>query len=304
MELHFIHEFTIHAIVPMAASELTEARARAVAGPRGQLILTFVNRVRLDFAATWVSHVTLLGLTNWMVGATDEGAFSGLLAQKVPCFSMRTNLPQGEWDWGSPSFKALGTHKVNLVHTILSWRLQLVITDVDALVLREPFAYMSRWPDAGFLTTSDHLGNSSGSDDGGLEDHSAVGSAFNIGYMYFNHSAMPLVQAWKDRMTEGGVRVWDQGEFNSLAKLGLRAGDATGLSDRRLFWSFEHRVVGGVLPLASFAGGHAHFVSQMAARRGEQPYSVHGRPRPRAPLIASLLASDDLRWPVMACDGL
>ena len=116
--------------------------------------------------------------------------------------------------------------------------------------------------------------------------------------------APKLVQAWKDRMTEGGVRVWDQGEFNSLAKLGLRAGDAKGLSARRLFWSFEHRVVGGVLPLASFAGGHAHFVSQMAARRGEQPYSVHGRPRPRAPLIASLLASDDLRWPLMACDGL
>jgi hypothetical protein len=95
---------------------------------------------------------------------------------------------------------------------------------------------MSRWPEAGFLTTSDHLGNSSGSDDGGLEDHSAVGSAFNIGYMYFNHSAMPLVQAWKDRMTEGGVRVWDVRARADAPALVARAyGDESTTSTS---WSF------------------------------------------------------------------
>ena len=50
--------------------------------------------------------------------------------------------------------------------------LEVIITDIDALVLREPFAYMNRWPDAGFLTTSDHLGNTTG--DGLLEDHREV----------------------------------------------------------------------------------------------------------------------------------
>ena len=87
-----------------------------------------------------------------------------------------------------------------LIQTALQWGLELVITDVDALVLREPFAYMARWPDASFLTTSDHLGNTSGSRDGGLEDHGATSSAFNIGYMYFNTSARPLVRAWRDMM--------------------------------------------------------------------------------------------------------
>ena len=252
---------------------LTEARALAVAGPRKQIILTFVNRVRLDFATTWVHHVVRLGLTNWLVGATDDGALSGLKGMRVPCFSMQTNLPQAEWDWGSPSFKALGAHKVSLVQTALQWNLELVITDIDALVLREPFAYMGRWAGAGFLTTSDHLGNSSGSDDGGLEDHSALGSAFNIGYMYFNVSALPLVRAWRTRMATGR-NVWDQGEFNTLAKLGVSSGRTAGLSDVRLFWAFGGKVVGGVLPLATFAGGHAHFVSRLAWRRAEAPYSV------------------------------
>ena len=39
--------------------------------------------------------------------------------------------------------------------------------------------YMARWPDAGFLTTSDHLGNTT--DDDGLETHNGIHSAFNIG---------------------------------------------------------------------------------------------------------------------------
>src|SRR6056297_3568864 len=54
--------------------QLTRERAEAVAGPHRQLILTFVNSVRLDFATTWVHHVRRIGLTNWLVGATDPQA--------------------------------------------------------------------------------------------------------------------------------------------------------------------------------------------------------------------------------------
>ena len=63
----------------------------------------------------------------------------------------------------------------------ITWGLEMIITDIDALVLREPFAYMARWPDAGFLTTSDCLGNTTGSDRGGLEDSGCLGQAMNIG---------------------------------------------------------------------------------------------------------------------------
>ena len=64
---------------------------------------------------------------------------------------------------------------------------------LDALVLRPPFAYMARFPDAGFLTTSDHLRNTTNDD--GLETHDAQ-SAYNIGYMLFRPSALPLVDEW------------------------------------------------------------------------------------------------------------
>ena len=121
------------------AVDYTRERAQATANSAGQIILTFTNNVRYDFAVTWVDHVRRLGLKNWLVGATDARALSRFLEDGTPTFSMRTNLPESEWDWGSPSLKALGQHKIELIYKTLSWGLELVITDVDALVLREPF---------------------------------------------------------------------------------------------------------------------------------------------------------------------
>ena len=255
--------------------QLNRAWARSAANAAGQLVLTFTNKVRLDFAATWAAHVRRLGMTNWLIGATDRGAMRGLRALDIPSFSMRTNLPEGEWDWGSPSFKALGQHKVELIHKALSWGLEVVITDVDALVLHEPFAFMDRWRQASFLTTSDHLANTTGSDDGGLEDRSAIHSDFNIGYMFFRPSALPLVRAWR-RAVGGNPRgTWDQGEFNRLARTGWAPADRKGLDDARLFWSYGREVVGGILPARLFCGGHHYFVSRLPQRSGISPWSIH-----------------------------
>ena len=167
---------------------LDRARILAVAGPQKRIILTFVNSIRLDFSTTWVAHVRRLGMTNWLVGATDAGALHALLSAGTPTFDMHTSLPTGEWAWGSPQFKSLGPVKVRLIHQALTCGVELIITDVDALVLREPFGYMARWPDAGFLTTSDHLHNAT--DDDGLETHASIHSAFNIGYMFFRPSSL------------------------------------------------------------------------------------------------------------------
>ncbi len=246
---------------------------RSVKGGPPQIILTFVNKVRFDFATSWVAHVRRLGLSNYLVGATDQNALRRLVAERIPCFDMTTNLPEGEWPWGSPSFKALGPHKIELIYKAISWGLEVVITDIDAFVLREPFAYMARYPDAGFLTTSDHLGNTTRDD--GLETHGGIHTAFNIGYMFFRASALPLVEEWRRVIRADPRQKWDQGEFNRLARLEWKPNRRDGLSDERLFWSYKQKVIGGVLPLALFCGGHNYFVSQFAQRRNLEPYSIH-----------------------------
>ena len=107
-----------------SSTEFTEARAKAVAASAGgKIILTFVNKIRLDFATSWVAHVRRLRLRNWLVGATDRPALQELLRTRVPCFDMSTNLPEGEWPWGSPSFKALGPHKIELIYQAIKWDL-------------------------------------------------------------------------------------------------------------------------------------------------------------------------------------
>ena len=68
---------------------------------------------------------------------------------------------------------------------------------------------------------------------------------------------------------------WDQGEFNRLARYQWKPGESKGLSDPRLFWSYKREVIGGVLPLALFCGGHNYYVGQFAQRNGWEPYSIH-----------------------------
>jgi hypothetical protein len=81
---------------------------------------------------------------------------------------------------------------------------------------------------------------------------------------------------------------WIQGVFNDLAKSGSRALPTdvpVAPSSARLFAAFNGKLLGGVLPLALFCGGHSYFVAQIPQRRGVLPYSVRTN-----------------RWPLMASD--
>ena len=106
-----------------ATTEFTQARLVGLARNK-QVILTFVNRIRVDFTVSWIHHVKRLGLSNWLIGAADKGALKQLLAARTPCFDMRTDLPDDEWPWGSPSFKSLGPHKIEMIYRALLWGLE------------------------------------------------------------------------------------------------------------------------------------------------------------------------------------
>ncbi|KAL1496222.1 hypothetical protein AB1Y20_016185 [Prymnesium parvum] len=255
----------------LASTAFTRERLLAEGGPR--LVLTFTNGARLDFARSWAAHAAAVGLRGAFVGATDGEAEARLVEDGVPTFRVNASLSPREWGWGGAAFHALGPVKVGTVRQAVAWGFEVIVTDTDALVLRDPWPYVSRWADAGFLTTSDHLGNTSS--DGGLETHGAIHSAFNIGYMLFRPSALPLIEAWYSSVMQNPLSRWDQGEFNSIARAGWDPLNTKGLSDPRLFWSYKQRVVGGVLPISLFCGGHSYFISQYPQRMGLRPYSIH-----------------------------
>ena len=101
-----------------------------------------------------------------------------------------------------------------MIYKSLTWGLDVIITDSDAFILRDPFPFMARWPDAGFLTTSDHLGNTTGGQ--GLETHNGIHTAFNIGYMFFRSSSLPLVEEWRRVILEQPEERWDQARTSAF----------------------------------------------------------------------------------------
>ena len=81
--------------------------------------------------------------------ATDQRAFDALKTDGTECFDMKTNLPQGEWPWGSPSFKALGPHKIELIYKSITWDLEMIITDIVGFPV---------WEEAAFGIVQRHFG--------------------------------------------------------------------------------------------------------------------------------------------------
>jgi hypothetical protein len=71
-------------------------------------------------------------------------------------------------------------------------RLQVAVTDIDALWLRDPTPFFQRYPDADILTSSGELKSSVGAEEV-LEKYSEPGSAFDIGGWVAGSSSSLLV---------------------------------------------------------------------------------------------------------------
>jgi len=107
----------------------------------------------------------------------------------------------------------------------------------------------------------------------------ASNSGWNIGYFYLHHSALPAIAHWKS-LCEENPTLWDQNLFKDVFKIGrLRFTEKEGVPaaarKKRLFLGYNGTIQIGILPVATFCGGHTYFVQHMPQRRGVVPYSVH-----------------------------
>jgi hypothetical protein len=102
-----------------------------------------------------------------------------LIDGKYNTFSMRSGLTLGDFGWGSTTFAKMGREKIKLIRVFLNLGVDVVISDVDVLWLRNPIPYFRQFPDADILTSSDHLGNTV--PDEQLEIWPQAASAANIG---------------------------------------------------------------------------------------------------------------------------
>ena len=71
---------------------------------------------------------------SWLLVASDG-------PQVAPCVACFSWLPSSTLGLTLLA----GPHKIELIYKCLIWDLSMIITDIDALVLREPFQFMNRW---------------------------------------------------------------------------------------------------------------------------------------------------------------
>eukprot|EP00882_Tetradesmus_deserticola_P025734 GHRQ01028293.1.p1 GENE.GHRQ01028293.1~~GHRQ01028293.1.p1 ORF type:complete len:344 (+),score=91.62 GHRQ01028293.1:276-1307(+) len=165
----------------------------------GYLFVTWANHHYTDFALTWVQHMRMQNITNFMVGAMDDRILASMARRSIPTFSMQSGLTTGDFGWGSPTFAKMGRKKINLVAMFLKLDVQVVISDVDVMWLRDPVPFFKRFTDADVLTSTDHLTPTVGAREE-LEKYPEAGSAFNIGAL---HAGCLVRGCWFGGMTCG-----------------------------------------------------------------------------------------------------
>ena len=254
---------------------LTKPLVQKHASADNMIIVTYVNAHRLDFAYTLVKHLISLGNPHYLIGALDAEAYRGLQSHGIPTFLIDSGLTTKDYGWGTYAFRQLGLHKVNLVYELAATGVDALTVDADAFLLRDPFPYLRKLPDADVLMSSDHLRSTNGYDDSGLEAAGGFGSAFNIGYIFIRGRAVEFVRKWRQTCFER-KNDWDQVLFAQV----LRQGSAhKPLNEHRLkkmyLTSNGTNLLAGVLPVSLFASGHTFFVSRMAHLMQQHPYMVH-----------------------------
>lgn len=268
---------------PKDAPPMSGALARSVA-TNNSVVVTWANFALWDFVQTWVSHVQGLGMSNFLVGAMDRQIAVELVGRGLPCFAMydvasganHSGVGSDHLQWGGESFHKMGRQKINLAKLFLGLGLDLLLVDVDIVLLGDVMKYFARVPQADILVTSDQLAATTEPGDDGLELPERAQSPMNIGFMFFRYSerTVKFVASWLDAIN-ADPELWDQNAFNVLAREGWDPVVKVHPDHKRVFIGANGTLAVGVLPVASFSGGHTFFVQKLYEVHRIAPMAVH-----------------------------
>lgn len=246
---------------------LTRELAYAHADADGYIVVTWANHHYLDFVRTWHSLITKHQVTNYLVGAMDRDLFHVLVNEGISCWWMGTSIGGEDLGWGSKRFREMGAAKVKLIYDFTAMGLNVVVSDIDALWLRNPIPFFAKFPHVDVLISSDHVRPTVITEE--LEQFTAVYSSLNIGIILIRPSGIHFTQAWLDDVLRRNV--WDQQSFNELARKDLKPVQGS----TSLARIHNDTLTLGVLPVAYFCNGHTYFIQRAPERLHIEPYAVH-----------------------------
>ncbi|GLC41336.1 hypothetical protein PLESTM_001185000 [Pleodorina starrii] len=269
--------FVVDGQCPQISKELAHSVAR-----EGAVIVTWANYALWDFVKSWLFHTKESGLDNYLVGAMDAQIGRELVAGGVPCFAMfetganHSGVGSDHLQWGGEAFHKMGRQKISLAQLFLGLGLDLLLVDVDVMLLGDVMEYFSRYPQADILVTSDQLASTIEPGDTGLEVPAKAQSPMNIGLMFFRFSerTVRFVDSWLAAIN-ADPQYWDQNAFNDLARQGWDPVSKVDSVQKRVFLGANGTLAVGVLPVASFSGGHTFYVQRLYEVQRVTPYAVH-----------------------------
>ncbi|KAL6771842.1 hypothetical protein ACKKBG_A28015 [Auxenochlorella protothecoides x Auxenochlorella symbiontica] len=234
----------------------------------GHIAVTFANHNHLDFATNWAYHIRKTGCTSYIVGAMDEKILKELVKLNIPTFYMASNLTTNDFGRFTKEFIEMGRKKAAMVQSFLDLGFSTLVSDVDAVWLRNPFPFFRKFTDADMLVSSDLIQTTSIAE--GLEDLSGARHGLNIGVMFLRPRALSLVQEWIANM-RSDPKGWDQAELTHLFRSNLTV--APNRSDG-LLSIYNGKLLGGALPTSLFCSGQS-YKEGTSWEGGLRPYSFH-----------------------------
>ena len=261
------------------------------------IIVTWANHHYLDFARNWINHVqNRLGLSNFIVGAMDEKMYESLKEEfnggvhtwLMGSQGIAKEAVKNDFGWGTRNFHQMGRDKIRLIRDFTRSGVNVLVSDIDVVWLRNPLPFFKRYPEADVLVSSDQLRSETMIEslkqrkfivDGeGLEFH-ICHAASNIGIMWFlaSRGNQELTTEWVERI-EKDDNLWDQSAFNDLKSLngGCQTRvDGSGVQEAYGDENNKMRVKMGALPVSLFANGHTYYVQRLHERERKNAYAVH-----------------------------
>eukprot|EP00898_Chlorokybus_atmophyticus_P001329 jgi/Chlat1/2197/Chrsp17S02758 len=267
---------------PMQEFSLSRELIAKHANERKDILVTFANLAYKDFVLNWVSQLKQLHVHNFIVGALHDELLEDLYKLDIPCFAMHSKLSTQDFGWGTLEFHKSQRQKasVDLVRAFVEMGFNIFFSDVDVVWYQDPLQYVTRYPTADVLISSDHL--SSTSKNGSLEEYQAAYAAaaystMNVGIMYVRavDPCKNLLKQWSQTVNTD-PNYWDQAAFNDIIKQGMAPLPATEQgTEQNVFMAYKQQLKMGILPVGTFCNGHTYFVQGMPGKLGLQPYAAH-----------------------------
>ena len=191
-------------------------------------------------------------------------------AQPIPAKQTHALYWSGDLVFGSASFLELNSHKVTICQRFLDLGVsELIMSDSDAIFIRDPRPFFSTYPEADILSHTDALTPTIGPGDRGLELPIALRKPLNVGLLVFRNRepVREFLEAWRLEMV-ANPKAWEQGLFNKLMQ--ARNSPLPSLEsyaeDERVFPAWNGSLMLGILPVAGFSPGPVAFMQQIGPK--------------------------------------